>query len=534
MTKQTKRLITGTMILSFSGLIVKLINILYKLPLTNLVGIKTMGYFNTVYSIYLVLTAALLTGIPATISKLVAEEREAGNYRRAHRVFQTGFWLAAALGLGISIIFVFLPTWAGVLAWESETRYVLWGLALSPFLIGISGVIRGYFQGMQNMLPTAVSQIIENTGKAAIGVGLVYLLMKRGLPDYISISGAAIGISVSFILTTLYLLWQYRRQQPDFLKKADGSVGIDVQPGIGALFRRIVWIAVPITISSAMISIMGFIDGATIYHLFAALGDSAENARLALSSVTTAQTVINVPLAISAALSVSILPAVAAAGVRRDQQEMNDKINMGLQLVMKMGLPAMVGIFLLAEPILRLLYYKETLSGGLLQLYSVCMLVMILAQSVSSILQGLSGYYKTLLAVLLAAVFKLAGNILFLKAGLGAAALIWASILYFIVILAINAFFLKKETGLRLDYRLILWRPLVAAAGMGAAVWLVYTAVLAAGGKNAPAVLLAVAAGIPVYGLLLLKLRGFTAEEIVILPQGGRILKYLQKRNWLD
>ena len=122
MTKQTKRLITGTMLLSFSGLFVKLINILYKLPLTNLVGIKTMGYFNTVYSVYLVLTAALLTGIPATISKLVAEEREAGNYRRAHQVFQTGFWLATGLGLAVSVAFVFLPAGAGVFSWEPETR----------------------------------------------------------------------------------------------------------------------------------------------------------------------------------------------------------------------------------------------------------------------------------------------------------------------------------------------------------------------------------------------------------------------------
>ena len=532
MTKQTKRLITGTMILSFSGLFVKLINILYKLPLTNLVGIKTMGYFNTVYSIYLVLTAALLTGIPATISKLVAEEREAGNYRRAHQVFQTGFWLAAALGLIVSIAFVFLPAWAGAFAWEPETRYVLWGLALSPFLIGISGAIRGYFQGMQIMLPTAVSQIIENTGKAAIGVGLVSLLMKRGQPDYISVSGAAVGISVSFVAVTLYLLRQYRRQRPNFSQEADS--GAAAGQGSAALLRKMVWIAAPITISSAMISIMGFIDSSTIYHLFAALGDSAENARMALSSVTTAQTVINVPLAVSAALAVSILPAVAVAGVRRDQAEMNDKINMGLQLVMKMGLPAMVGIFLLAEPILRLLYYKERIPGGLLQLYSICMLVMILAQSVSSILQGLSGYYKTLLAVLAAVVFKLAGNIVFLKAGLGAAALIWASILYFMVILGMNAFFLKRETGLHLNYGLILWRPLAASAGMGAAARLVYTAVMAACAKNAAAVLLAVAAAVPVYSLLMLKLRGFTAEEILILPRGGRILKYLQSRGWVE
>ena len=532
MTKQTKRLIAGTMILSFSGLIVKLINILYKLPLTNLVGIKTMGYFNTVYSIYLVLTAALLTGIPATISKLVAEEREAGNYRRAHQVFQTGFWLAAALGLVVSAIFVFLPAWAGIFAWEPETRYVLWGLALSPSLIGVAGAIRGYFQGMQNMLPTAVSQIIENTGKAAIGVGLVYLLMRRGRPDYISVSGAAVGISVSFVLVTLYLWGQYRRYKPALLKQADGGAAV---AGDGAaLLRKIIWIAAPITISSAMISIMGFIDGATIYHLFAALGDSAENARIALSSVTTAQTVINVPLAISAALAVSILPAIAAAGVRCDRAEMNDKINMGLQLVMKMGLPAMVGIFLLAEPILRLLYYKEEIPGGLLRLYSVCMLIMILAQSVSSILQGLSGYYKTLLAVLVAVVFKLAGNILFLRAGLGAAALIWASILYFMVILVVNAFFLKRETGLRLDYGLILWRPLAASTGMGLVAWFMYQAVLSTVGKNALAVLLAVAAAVPVYGLLLLKLRGFTAEEVLTLPKGGRILKYLQSRGWVE
>ncbi len=532
MTTQTKRLITGTMLLSFSGLIVKLINILYKLPLTNMVGLKTMGYFNTIYSTYLVLTAALLVGIPSTISKLVAEEREAGNIWRAHRLFRTGLLLSTAIGLCVGIAFIFLPSYAEIFAWEPEIRYVLWGLSLSPVLIAVSGAIRGYFQGMQDMLPTAVSQVIENVAKVALGVGLVFLMMKWELPGYISISGASIGISAGFVLAALYLLREYYRKRREFLPSEAQRPDNEKK---GELLQKILWVAIPVTISSAMVSIMGFIDSTTIYQLYTSMGESQEAARTALSSVTTVQTVINVPLAISAALAFSILPAIAVAGVRGNKTELNEKVNMALQLAMKMGLPAMVGIFLLAEPILTLLY-REKISAGLLQIYSVCMLFMILAQSVSSILQGLSGYYKTLLAVLLAVAFKLGGNVLLLKAGLGAAALIWSSLIYFAVIFGINYFFLKKRTELKLDFGRILWKPLLASAGMGGMVWLAYqavTAVLRGARGNFLAIILAVTTAVPIYALLMGVLRGFTAEEILILPRGEKLLAYAKKWKWL-
>lgn len=531
MTKQKNRLIQGTVILSLSGLVVKLISILYKWPLTNLVGYETMGYFNTVYPTYLILTALTLMGIPATISKLVAEEREAGRPEVAHAIFRSALMLSMGIGLCVSIAFIFLPFYAGVFAWEEEVRYVLWGLALAPFLIGISGAIRGYFQGMQNMVPTAVSQIIENIIKVLLGVGLVVIFLKRGLPDYISISGATIGISLGFVVTTGYLIWQYRKHKP---KWGDFS-----QEGLGKSenFKRmgkILWIALPITLSTAMVSIMGLLDSTMIYRIYTAMGESREEARIALSSVTTVQTVINVPLAISAAIAVSVLPAIAVARMRRDERELNEKINIVMQLAMKMALPSMIGIMVLAEPILRILYRDADISPYLLQVYSLCMLFMILAQSVSSILQGLSGYYKSLLAVGIGVIIKLIFNYWFLNMGWGAVSLIYASIPYFAIIMAVNYWFLKKEVRFRLDTSMILWKPLLPSLVIGAVAYGVYWGVYTLVGRSVIAFILAVGLSIPIYALGLLFLRGFTSEEILILPKGKRILAFLQRKHWIE
>lgn len=536
MTKQTKRLISGTLILSASGLIVKLINILYKWPLTNMVGLETMGYFNTVYSTYLVLTAASLIGIPATISKLVAEEREKENYQEAHRIFKTAFALSFVIGLTVSILFVFLPFYTKIFAWESEVGYVLWGLALSPVLISICGAIRGYFQGMQDMVPTAVSQVIENGIKVAAGVGLVYLFMHKDLPGYISISGATIGISLGFVFTALYLIWAYFRRKDSVLSAGSGTLnsGDKAELSRPKLVSKLLWIAIPITISSAMISIMGFLDSGLIYHIYTAMQDSKENARIALSSVTTAQTVINVPLAISAAISVSVLPAIAVAKVHGDKEELSDKINTAFQLATKMAFPSMVGIFVLAGQILRLLYKNADIAPQLLQLYSICMLFMILAQSVSSILQGLSGYYKSLMAVLVGIVIKTAGLFAFVKAGWQGNGLIASSLLYFLVIFAMNYLFLKKQAEFHLEKATVIIKPLVASLVMGAIVYLTYQVILWIVPSNFMAVVGSVIAAIPVYALTLLLLKGFSKEELLLLPKGKKIVNYLEQRKWLN
>lgn len=526
MTKQTKRLISGTMILSVSGLFVKLISVLYKWPLTNLVGVDTMGYLNTVYPAYLVLTAVGLIGIPATVSKMVAEEREIGNRRQAHNIFLTALGVSLGLGVMVSIFFLFLPSFAGVFAWESEVRYVLWGLWASPIFIAVSGAIRGYFQGMENMLPTAISQIIENVGKVVLGVGLVFLFLRLQLPDYISISGASIGITVGLFLTMVFLWFQYRRHRDTFISVEERD-GAGFQAG---LVKKLLWVALPITISSAMVSIMGLIDTTSIYHILTTMGESKESSRIILSSVTTVQTVVNVPLAISAAVSASILPAIAIAKVRKDKKEINDKINIALQLATKMALPSMVGIFVLAEPILKLLY-KEPLDAGLLKLYSICMLLMIVSQSISSILQGLSGYYKSLIAVLVGSVVKIAGNYLLLRLGWGGYALIGASILYFAVIAGMNFWFLRREEKVYLDYSPMIVKPLLSAIIMGVAVWGMYPLVTRLVPSYFVGVALSVMMAIPLYGIVLFWVKGFGEEEILLLPGGTKILAYLQKKR---
>ena len=181
MTKQTEKLVKGTLLLTIAGIVAKIFSAFYRIPLAYLVKDEGIGYFFTVYPMYALLTSAALVGIPNAVSKLVAEEVAIGAYKKAHKTFKDALVLTTLLGLIVSLVMFFgADFFIKIGDWPVGTKYSIWGFAIAPVFVSIIGATRGYFQGLNRMKPTAMTQIIENAVKLVVGISLVMILLGRG------------------------------------------------------------------------------------------------------------------------------------------------------------------------------------------------------------------------------------------------------------------------------------------------------------------------------------------------------------------
>lgn len=528
MTKQTQRFIKGTLILSIAGMLAKVISVFYKVPLEYLTGTVGLGLYQAVYPLYSVLTAAALIGIPNSISKIIAEDIAKREYRKAHLTFRTGLFLTTGIGLFISLfLLIFGKEIVRVFPWDKGTYYVLIGLSISPAFVGVSGAIRGYMQGMQEMVPTAVSQIIENTMKVLIGIGLVIIFIKMDASLPITVGGAAFGASAGFIIASLYLLYEYIRKQPKIRERIESdSHGRSYDRK--RILMKIGHIAIPVTIASATFSIMSLIDSLTISNFIRGSieveGKIVEEASYILGLIAKAQTVINVPLVLSVSLIINIVPSVSAANVQKDKNELKLKIWEGIDMAIKLALPAAVGIIVLAEPILTLLY-REGEGAYYLQLYGISLVLMILAQSLTGMLQGLSKYYVPLWIVFIAAIAKLLFNITLLEPLHGQAAM-FSTIVYYLVISIASYCMLRKYVDFKVQLFQTYGKPLLASALMGGITFFSYRILYGIYPSNTISTLVSVGIGMVVYLVTMLLMKAFNEDELMIMPLHDKLIKW--------
>jgi stage V sporulation protein B len=251
MAKQTQILIKGTLILSLAGLITKIVSVFYKVPLEYFTGTVGLGYYQVTYPLYSLLTAAGLIGIPNSISKLVAEEIARKEYNEAHQTFRYAFILSGILGLVVSLLLmVFGRLIIHTDNIEQSGYYALMGLSIAPFFISVAGSIRGYLQGMQIMYPTAISQIIENIFKVILGIGFVIILLNQQQSIAIAVGGAALGVSIGFVFSTLYLAFVYFKHRKGIYQRIHAQKSRQ-KIQFSKISKRIALMAIPVTIASA-------------------------------------------------------------------------------------------------------------------------------------------------------------------------------------------------------------------------------------------------------------------------------------------
>lgn len=390
--KKTNKFFKNTFILVLAGIIVKIIGAVYRIPITNIIMDTGIGYYQAAYPVYQILLTISTAGLPIAVAKLVSENYALGRIKAAHKVFKESTKLMFIIGL-VSGAFVYIFSHQIVDFLQNKNSWYSL-VALIPALVfaPLMSSFRGFYQGKDNMIPTAMSQVIEQLFKLIFGLILTkYALKMYGVAVAAGAaqSGGSIGAFFGFIFLLLVFIFNYRSYKAE--EKLDTS---GFEYGQSEVIRSILSIALPITIGASINPIMDFIDTKLVFMRLTDIGYSMSQANDMFGWLKgMANTLINMPQAISIALSMSIVPLVSAYLVKKDTEKMHQTIYSGLKFTCLFAFPCALGFIALNKPIISLIYYKnsaEAINGTaeLLSVLAISLVCLCMIQILTAILQA--------------------------------------------------------------------------------------------------------------------------------------------------
>ena len=304
-------LIKASLILGMAGIVARFLGLFFRWPLIMLIGDEGVGYYQMSYPLYMFFVA-MASGVPVAISKMISEKKAKGDIEGIFVTLKESTILMMFLGIGTSLLlFVFAKPIINFVQWDMKSYYSLLGISFAPFIISIMTIYRGFFQGLQNMTPSGVSQILEQIGRVIIGVGLAILLLPKGI-EYAA-GGAAFGAAAGGVIGASYLHEKYKKVKKEMWnKKVRGNPEV---------LSTILKIALPISIGATVGTIMSLIDSILVPQKLLQAGIVSEKATILYAQLTgKANVITNIPLTLSIALGTALIPIIAEKYImnRRD------------------------------------------------------------------------------------------------------------------------------------------------------------------------------------------------------------------------
>lgn len=560
-------------IILFAQIMVKLLGLVYRMVITNIDGFGNSGngFYNAGFQVYTVLLAISSVGIPNAIAKMVSERAAINDYKSAHRIFKTAFKLFAVIGIICAAILYLGADFISVHVMNMNgAQYVMRALAPSVFFVCISSVIRGYFQGLNDMRATSLSQMLEQVFKCTLTIGLVILTIGT-MPDIMKFlskytmladnigdttspelmaAWANAASSISTMLSFIYLVFFYMKQRKNLREKIKLSSGDELKISTKKLMKMILMLSVPISLASIITAVNRVIDVATITRgieaAFAngipAIGNTAaiahpnaqqlNSAAVALSGMLSkSDTIFNMPLALNIAFATVLVPSISGALAKGDTQEASEKTSYSFLISILLILPCAIGFIVLSQPIYKIIYPSTPDGADLLSIMAVALIFSALTQTLTGALQGIGKVFVPAIAILSGCVFKVILNLTLIRIpeiNIYGAAI--SSIVCQIVAFLVSFFVLIRFIPLKLTFVKYIAKPLIAGIAMGFAAWGVYT-ILAGPGyvANLIATLAAIAVAAIVYISLILIMHTMDKNDIMLLPGGEKIFKLLIK-----
>lgn len=530
----SNKILRGTAVLGMAGIFVKILGAVFKVPLTALIGVEGMAYYGYAYPLYSLFLVVATAGIPVAISRMVSERVAVNDYGNAQRVFRTSQWLLLAIG-----VFAFCICYFGA---DFISRNIFKDMgammpvkAIAPALIfvPVMSAYRGYFQGRQNMNPTAISQFVEQIFRVAVGLFLAFLLVNRSLE--MAAAGATFGATVGSIagLGVIMLIYGLNKKAIDRHVRKSRT---DAQREKGwDIVKQILIIAIPITIGASVLPLVNLADSMIVTRRLLDGGFSVVEARALWGQLSGyCNTMVGLPQVITQAVAVAMVPAIAAAYKLKDKKEIKNSINLGMRASMIIGMPCAVGIMVLAEPILLLLFPGDAASVAsatpTLQIMCISVALMAVLQTSTGILQGINKQTLPMKNLAVGAVAKVIITYVLVAVpafNIKGAAI--GSVFVYTIALALNMRDVRRYTKVKNDITLTYIKPIIAAVVMGVCVFASYKLLFMKLESNSISTLVAVAIGVAVYGLLILFTKAITKEEIGRLPKGEKLVKILDK-----
>ena len=543
------RLISGVIVLTVSNLVVKLLGLFCKIPLHGILQDQGMGYFNIAYNIFTTLYLISTAGLPTAITIMISRTPNDGaRKKQVERIFRVALTVFFILGIiGSSIMFFFAEQLAKLM--DSEASY-LCIMAISPtlFFICISSAIRGYFQGHQNMVPTAVSEIAEAIGKFAIGIALGYFAISRGESIEVAAGYAIAGITIGVAMGMLFLIGskvlynsRHKNVQPE-----SGDAG--VLSTRREILRQMLIIALPITISSVALNLTGIIDTFSIINSMS-LYTTKEIAETAYGNYSTlAVTMAHLPSAFIQPIASSLTPALTASLIavktakteqeKKQKKLASDKVmHSCLKFAAIISIPCAIGMSLLSKPILSMLFSNpESVKNAapLLSILSIGVFFTAMLTITTSILQAHKLQKKPIISMFCGIVVKLILNLVLIRnpsVGIYGAPI--GTVACYFTMAAVNFFFVIKYVGIQINFIKNFIKPFVATILASMVTIATYWLVGLRFGDTI-ATCAAILMTIITYFILLFLLRTFQRSDIIILPKGEKLYQFLLRHKWIQ
>ena len=498
-----RKLVKGAVILAVSGLIAKFLGIFLKIPLQRLINDEGMGIFGLPYPIYTLMLSISIIGLPAAVSKMISERIALGDYGGVRKVFRISFVIIISLG-ALSSCFLFFCAKAMIifLNWPQETYYSILGLAFAPFFVSIMSAFRGFFQGMQIMTPTALSQIVEQIGRVIIGVGLAYIFMSKGV-GYAA-GAASFGATAGAFLGALLLLFYYFTKRKTLMDYNHYTYKKD-KSDTWIITKRLIWLAIPISVGAILSSIMGLIDAIIVPGRLLQGGYTLEGATILFGRLTgKAVTLMNVPLTFSTAMAASLVPAISEANSKKNTIELIEKVQTGIKVTMMIALPATIGLSLLSSPIVHLLWGKTEAGGDILKILAYNVLFIALAQTLTSILQGMNKVFIPVKNLFFGMVVKVILSYFLLATHFNIIGAVIGSIGGYFTVVLLNYIEIKKSISFKIPVKEFIIKLLIPTTIMGIIVIFVFNYSYLHFQHEALATILSIVCGMFSYGYLML------------------------------
>lgn len=544
---KTNFLAQGT-ILVIASFVAKAIGMIYRIPLTHILGDDGNGYYSTANEIYTIILMISSFSLPLAVSRLVAEREYAGEVKNSYKVLICSLRFAAVTG-GILSILTFLL--GGVITkyvmGVELASYALRVLAPAIFLFALTGVLRGFFQGHGTMVPTAVSQIIEQIINAIVSVAGAYVMLQYGLKlgekkgdaelgTALAAAGGTFGTVASVGVALLFMIVIYlgyrngfkRRMKKDKTRRRESD---------RAIYRAITYTILPIVLSTLVYNISTIIDQGVFNHILAGMGFTQKQYATVWGIYSGKfRVLMNVPLSIASCLAPSVVPALTEAMANNDLREAGLRTRDTIRYTMVFTIPCAVGMAALARPIMMMLYGNNdslALAAGIMQSGALLTVLLALSTLTTGILQGLGEMQAPLVHAATAVAIHLGFLVLFVvKFKWNIYGVVYANIIFGLIICLLNARSIRKKLHYRQEIKKTFLVPVIAAGVMGIAAYLVHRVFNLFAG-NTISTILAVCVGAVVYGICLVKLGGILEREIRRLPKGDLLADFLIRLNIL-
>ena len=578
MSSKKQNFLQGALILSAAAIIVKVIGAVYKIPLMNIIGGEGFGYYNTAYTIFTPLYTIATAGIPVAVARMVSECVTLGRYRDVRRIFQISMNCFLVTGTAGSLIMLFGSKFLASTVCNNPGA-TLAVIMLSPavFFLCMTSAYRGYYQGLRNMYPTAISQIIEAVVKVLVGLSLTLVVMNWGIAEYnkngsfygidlgisseglsaasavapIAAAAAIGGVMISTMVGMLYMMLHYRLRG-DGITQAELYDAPEAQPR-SALLNTLITISIPVCLATLSTNITNLIDLVSLMsrmeyairldHL-TVLGmyEGLLPAELGLDGLPNylygvysgmPVTLFNLVPAIATTFGTAALPSVAAAWTSHNRHRIKASIDTVLRLTTIVAIPAGFGLSVLAKEILTLLYpmrlTEVEIAAPLLKVMGITVVFVFTCASCHSKLQGIGKERLPLFFMLAGAGVKLAVNYIFVAIpSLNIQAAPYGSLICYILIMIMDIAAINRSARIRVNLYAVFIKPLFAGALCAAGAKFAYVFGNIFLSDNLSTVF-AIGIAVIIYGVTMLLIKGITKKDFLMIPKGEKIAKILEK-----